>query len=64
MGKTKRGRYSGLITPLSYFIDIAIINIILDQFFNLYLYKELELKHFALASVLWVLISVFNRFYY
>ena len=60
----KQGRYSGLITPLSYLIDLAIINFLLFNLFTLYLYSEFELKHFITISSLWILISVFNKFYY
>ena len=60
----KQGRYSGLITPLSYLIDLAIINFFLFNLFTLYLYSEFELKHFITISSLWILISVFNKFYY
>lgn len=61
-GKTKR--YSGLISPLSYFIDIAIITVITQQFLALHLYKEFEFKHLFTLTVLWIIVSVFNRFYY
>ena len=64
MTKAKTRRYSGLISPLSYFIDILIINFIASYFITIYLYKEFEIKHFFVLSVLWILISVFNRFYY
>jgi len=64
MIKGKKRRYSGLISPLSYLIDIAIIIVITQQFLAFYLDKELELKHFFILSVLWIIISVFNRFYY
>ncbi|RZP00395.1 MAG: exopolysaccharide biosynthesis polyprenyl glycosylphosphotransferase [Flavobacteriales bacterium] len=61
-GKTRR--YSGLISPLSYFIDIAIIIVVTQQFLAIYLYKEFEFKHFFTLTVLWIIVSVFNRFYY
>jgi putative colanic acid biosynthesis UDP-glucose lipid carrier transferase len=64
MTKAKTRRYSGLISPLSYFIDILIINFIASYFITIYLYKEFEIKHFFVLSILWILISVFNRFYY
>jgi putative colanic acid biosynthesis UDP-glucose lipid carrier transferase len=64
MIKGKTRRYSGLISPLSYLIDIAIIIVVTQQFLALYLYKEFELKHFFTLSVLWIIISVFNKFYY
>ena len=64
MIKSKTTRYSGLITPLSYFIDLVIINFISFQTFTLFLYQEFELKHALTLSASWVLISVFNRFYY
>ncbi|MAV42400.1 MAG: undecaprenyl-phosphate glucose phosphotransferase [Flavobacteriaceae bacterium] len=61
-GKTRR--YSGLISPLSYFIDIAIIIVVTQQFLAIYLYKEFEFKHLFTLTVLWIIVSVFNRFYY
>jgi len=57
----KEGRYSGLITPISYLIDLVIINLVVYQFFVL---EALELKHVFTLSVLWIIISVFNRYYY
>lgn len=64
MIKGKTRRYSGLISPLSYFIDIAIIIVVTQQFLAIYLYKEFEFKHFFTLTVLWIIVSVFNRFYY
>ena len=64
MIKGKTRRYSGLISPLSYFIDIAIIIVITQQFLAIYLYKEFEFKHLFTLTVLWIIVSVFNRFYY
>ena len=57
----KEGRYSGLITPISYLIDLVIINLVVYRFF---VFEELELKHVFTLSALWILISVFNRYYY
>ena len=64
MIKAKTRRYSGLISPLSYLIDIAIIIVTTQYYLAVYLYKEFEFKHFVTLSVLWIIISVFNRFYY
>ena len=64
MIKGKTRRYSGLISPLSYFIDIAIIIVVTQQFLVIYLYKEFEFKHLFILTVLWIIVSVFNRFYY
>jgi len=64
MIKGKTRRYSGLISPLSYFIDIAIITVITQQFLALHLYKEFEFKHLFTLTVLLIIVSVFNRFYY
>lgn len=64
MIKGKTRRYSGLISPLSYFIDIAIIIVVTQQFLAIYLYKEFEFKHLFTLTVLWIILSVFNRFYY
>ena len=64
MIKGKTRRYSGLISPLSYFIDIAIIIVVTQQFLAIYLYKEFEFKHLFTLTVLWIIVSVFNRFYY
>ena len=64
MINTKRRRFSGLVTPISYLVDIALINIVLFQFFVFFMFKEPQLKHVFVLSTLWVLISVFNRFYY
>ena len=64
MIKGKTRRYSGLISPLSYFIDIAIIIVVAQQFLAIYLYKEFEFKHLFTLTFLWIIVSVFNRFYY
>ena len=64
MIKGKTRRYSGLISPLSYFIDIAIIIVVTQQFLAIYLYKEFEFKHLFTLTFLWIIASVFNRFYY
>lgn len=64
MIKGKTRRYSGLISPLSYFIDIAIIIVVTQQFLAIYLYKEFEFKHLFTVTFLWIIASVFNRFYY
>ena len=64
MIKGKTRRYSGLISPLSYFIDIAIIIVVTQQFLAIYLYKEFEFKHLFTLTFLWIIVSVFNRFYY
>lgn len=64
MIKGKTRRYSGLISPLSYFIDIAIIIVVTQQFLAIYLYKEFEFKYLFTLTVLWIIVSVFNRFYY
>ena len=64
MIKGKTRRYSGLISPLSYFIDIATIIVVTQQFLAIYLYKEFEFKHLFTLTVLWIIVSVFNRFYY
>ncbi|MDC0955695.1 exopolysaccharide biosynthesis polyprenyl glycosylphosphotransferase [bacterium] len=64
MIKGKTRRYSGLISPLSYFIDIAIIIVVTQQFLAIYLYKEFQFKYLFTLTVLWIIVSVFNRFYY
>lgn len=56
----RTGRYSGLIKPVSYLIDLAIINLLVFLFdINIndhYLFM-------SYVSLLWVLISVKNHFY-
>lgn len=60
MSLFKQGRYSGYLRPISYIIDLTIINGIAV----LYLLKGKEALIFsAIISVSWILLSVYSRFY-
>jgi putative colanic acid biosynthesis UDP-glucose lipid carrier transferase len=57
----KQGRYSVYLSPLSYLIDLSIINSLAVFFFL----KEVTPTTYVLfVSIAWVLISVTSRFYY
>jgi len=56
----KQGRYSGFIKPISFLVDLVIINSSVF-FFNINLSDKL--MFFTYISVLWFIISFYNRFY-
>ena len=56
-------RFSGLITPLSYLIDLSFVIFFMHHYITLTLYKTFHFNHIAIISFFWVLISVFNGFY-
>lgn len=56
----KRGRYSGYIRPISYAIDLFIINYLAYYFFQ----NRYELLSFSIfASVSWIILSLRSNFY-
>jgi len=56
----KHGRYSGYLRPISYFIDLVIINSIAI----LYLFKGQDYIVFSLfASIAWLILSLYSQFY-
>ena len=60
MSLFKHGRYSGYLRPISYLIDLSIINIIAI----FYLLKGKDPVIFAtFISIGWVLLSVYSKFY-
>lgn len=60
MSLFKHGRYSGYLRPISYFIDLSVINGVAI----LYLLKGKDPFIFSVfMSVGWVLLSIYARFY-
>jgi len=56
----KQGRYSGYLRPISYLIDLSIIN----GLAILYFFMDIDPKTFILfVSVLWIILSIYSRFY-
>lgn len=56
----KRGRYSGLLRPISYVIDLTIIHALAYQFFD----TQLQYLHFMIfVSLAWVILSLKSNFY-
>jgi len=56
----KHGRYSGYLRPISYFIDLSIINgVAIFLLFN----DKVPLAFFLYVSISWVLLSVYSNFY-
>ena len=56
----KQGRYSGFITPISYGLDLLVIN--LFTFFLPINFQNLYLFHFYI-SITWIILSFKNEFY-
>lgn len=60
MNKFKKGRFSGLIRPLSYLVDLSIINGVI------YLFEVNLVSTFLFHSyitILWLVLSFYNKFY-
>ncbi|NQX86529.1 MAG: undecaprenyl-phosphate glucose phosphotransferase [Flavobacteriaceae bacterium] len=61
MNLFKYGRYSGYLRPISYLIDLSIIN----GLALLYFFKDLDLFWFvSLISFSWIVLSIFSKFYH
>ncbi|WP_299332727.1 undecaprenyl-phosphate glucose phosphotransferase [uncultured Psychroserpens sp.] len=60
MSLFKHGRYSGYLRPISYLIDLSIIN----GFALLYFFKNIDPFVFvAFSTISWVTLSVYSNFY-
>lgn len=60
MNLFKQGRYSGYLKPITYLIDLSIIN----GLAVLYFFKDLDLFWFiGLISFAWIVLSIFSKFY-
>ncbi|MEP5934292.1 MAG: undecaprenyl-phosphate glucose phosphotransferase, partial [Winogradskyella arenosi] len=60
MSLFRQGRYSGYLRPISYIIDLIIINGVAA----LYLFKSNDpTVFFIIISISWFLLSVYSRFY-
>ncbi|OUS01657.1 undecaprenyl-phosphate glucose phosphotransferase [Flavobacteriales bacterium 33_180_T64] len=60
MSLFKQGRYSGYLRPISYLIDLSIIN----GFGILYFFKNINPYEFlVLTSIVWIVLSFFSKFY-
>lgn len=60
MSLFKQGRYSGYLRPISYLIDLSIIN----GLAILYFFKDIDPKMFILfVSVSWIILSIYSGFY-
>lgn len=56
----KQGRYSGYLRPISYLIDLSIVN----GFAILYFFKNIDPVVFvAFASASWIILSIYSNFY-
>ena len=61
MNTFKQGRYSVYLTPISYLIDLSVINILALFLF----FKNVNpTTYLVFVSIAWILISVTSRFYY
>lgn len=56
----KRGRYSGFLRPISYVIDLLIINILAYRFFE---DNIMFINYLVIISVAWVIIALRSNFY-
>ncbi len=60
MSLFKQGRYSGYLRPISYLIDLSLINAIALEFY----FKNLDPIIFVLTtSVVWIILSIYSKFY-
>lgn len=60
MSLFKQGRYSGYLRPISYLIDLSIIN----GLAILYFFKDIDPNLFIpFVSMSWVILSIYSRFY-
>lgn len=60
MSLFKQGRYSGYLRPISYLIDLSIIN----GLAILYFFKNIDPVVFIIViSLAWVVLSIFSKFY-
>ncbi|WP_418508843.1 undecaprenyl-phosphate glucose phosphotransferase [Corallibacter sp.] len=60
MSSFKQGRYSGYLRPISYLIDLSIIN----SLAILYFFKSIEPIVFLIVSTFsWIVLSIFSKFY-
>ncbi len=59
MARKKQGRFSRYIRPLTYLIDLYIINF----FATNYIFNNEPFFFFLLVSATWITISIFCRFY-
>ncbi len=60
MGTFKHGRYSGYLRPISYLIDLSIINGLGVLFF----FKDISATAFvSIISLSWIIISIASKFY-
>ena len=60
MSLFKQGRYSGFLRPISYLIDLIIINLLGVPFL---LQDKSPLIFIAFISIGWILLSIYSRFY-
>lgn len=60
MSLFKHGRYSGYLRPISYLIDLFIINLLA----LLYFFKNVDALQFTIViSLSWIILSIYSRFY-
>ena len=60
MARKKQGRFSKYIRPITYIIDLAVINfLVINEVF----YNVSADWFFILISITWIIISIFSRFY-
>ena len=56
----KRGRYSGFLRPISYIIDLLIINLLAYRFFE---DNIIFINYTVIVSLLWIIIALRSNFY-
>ena len=60
MSLFKQGRYSGYLRPISYLIDLSIINVLAIKYY----FKEIDpVIYIGFMSLAWVVLSITSRFY-
>ena len=56
----KRGRFSGYLRPISYLIDLSIINVLAFMFFS----NNFQILNFVIfTSIAWIVLSLKSNFY-
>lgn len=60
MSLFKHGRYSGYLRPISYIIDLCIINLLAIFYF----FNNIDVLQFVIViSLSWIILSIYSRFY-
>ena len=62
MARKKQGRFSRYIRPITYLIDLSIINFFVNEYL-VYTLPQTKIWVFIVLSFTWIIISIMSRFY-